>query len=773
MANKQIIRFDKSKVECFNCHKRGHFTRERRAPKNQDRYNAVSPPYTRNFMPPKPDIVDPSLDDFVDVNESTSESIVEKPTVESNEPKTASNEIGALIIEDWVSESKEEDELKVQTSNSQQNLNDKGVIDSGCTRHMIGNRSYLTDYEEIDGGFVAFGDFKLNDESHVLLKVPRKDNMYIANLKNIVPQGGPKACDNVGKTRVETVLDKDYIPLPLWIKDPPFFSSTKDSPGAGYKPSGEEETKDTEDPRNEDSEAPITEEPRVNQEKDSVNNTSRVNAVSSTINTASNKVNAIGRKSSIELLDDPNMPELEDISIFQDSNEDVFGAEANLNNLESTFQMDVKSAFLYGKIKDEVYVCQPPGSKDHDFPDKVYKVEKAPYGLHQASRACNYAGESLDRKSTIGGCQFLECRLISWQYKKQTVVYDSTRKDELYTNEDWNKVKQLLRMELRLILLHAKVDGKKVVISEASIRRDLRFGDEGGIDCQPNETIFEQLSIMGTIASAVICLATDQKLNFSKYIFDSMVKNLDSATKFLMFSRDTPLFPTMMVQAQEELGKDIAIPTETYPTPIITQPLSSQRSRKQKPMKIRRHDTELPQTSMPTETVADEDVNEKMYDSLERATTTATSLDTEQDRGNINCSSKRDFKIEKESQEVGEEKEVMNSCIEKIVQDKEIVADKDLIKDITLAKALMEIKVPAAGIRPKAKSIVMQEPNEKEDQISFDEQEAKRLQAEIDEQDRLVEEKAQQIEDEILAWDNVQDMIDADYELAARLQEEE
>ncbi|GJW12797.1 putative ribonuclease H-like domain-containing protein [Tanacetum coccineum] len=49
--------------------------------------------------------------------------------------------------------------------------------------------------------------------------------------------------------------------------------------------------------------------------------------------------------------------------------------------------MDVKSAFLYGKIEEEVYVCQPPGFEDPDFPDRVYKVEKVLYGLHQAPRA--------------------------------------------------------------------------------------------------------------------------------------------------------------------------------------------------------------------------------------------------------------------------------------------------------------------------------------------------------------------------------------------------
>nr|GFC31381.1 hypothetical protein [Tanacetum cinerariifolium] len=51
-------------------------------------------------------------------------------------------------------------------------------------------------------------------------------------------------------------------------------------------------------------------------------------------------------------------------------------------------EMDVKSAFLYGKVEEEVYVCQPPGFKYPNFPDRVYKVEKALYRLHQAPRAC-------------------------------------------------------------------------------------------------------------------------------------------------------------------------------------------------------------------------------------------------------------------------------------------------------------------------------------------------------------------------------------------------
>ncbi|GKA35017.1 ribonuclease H-like domain-containing protein, partial [Tanacetum coccineum] len=82
----------------------------------------------------------------------------------------------------------------------QKEYKEKGVIDSGCSRHMTGNKCYLTEYEDYDGGFVSFGDgkgrifgkvlssdFKLLDESQVLLRVPRKDNIYSVDLKSVVP----------------------------------------------------------------------------------------------------------------------------------------------------------------------------------------------------------------------------------------------------------------------------------------------------------------------------------------------------------------------------------------------------------------------------------------------------------------------------------------------------------------------------------------------------------------------------------------------------------
>nr|GEX55639.1 NB-ARC domains-containing protein [Tanacetum cinerariifolium] len=113
MANTVIIGFDKSKVECFNCHKRGQFARECRAPKNQDNENEEPirrtvpvEATTSNALVSQCDGLSYDWsdqveeDDFVNVNESVSESVVEKPTIESNEPKTVKKENRAPIIED-------------------------------------------------------------------------------------------------------------------------------------------------------------------------------------------------------------------------------------------------------------------------------------------------------------------------------------------------------------------------------------------------------------------------------------------------------------------------------------------------------------------------------------------------------------------------------------------------------------------------------------------------------------------------------------------------
>nr|GEY45558.1 hypothetical protein [Tanacetum cinerariifolium] len=84
---------------------------------------------------------------------------------------------------------------------------------------------------------------------------------------------------------------------------------------------------------------------------------------------------------------DPLMPDLEDTVDTRIFDDREVSAEADTNNLALSTVMYVKSAFLYGTIKEEVYVSQPLGFEDPHFSDKVYKVEKPLYGLHQAPRA--------------------------------------------------------------------------------------------------------------------------------------------------------------------------------------------------------------------------------------------------------------------------------------------------------------------------------------------------------------------------------------------------
>ncbi|GJU85083.1 putative ribonuclease H-like domain-containing protein [Tanacetum coccineum] len=473
-------------------------------------------------MPLKPNLSFSGLEEFV--NEPiVSEPTFKKPEVETSvakasadKPKVVRKNNGAPIIEEWVSDSEDEDELmpKIEKKTVKPSFakikfvkSKKQVKSLRKTTVKQGNMSYLTDFEEIDGGYVTFGG---NPKGR---KITGK---------------GTKACDDAGKASIETVPGKDYILLPLWTVDPPFSQSSKSSPDAGFKPSGDDEKKVTEEPRKEGGDLSKDSECSDQEKEDNVNNTNTVNASST------NEVNVVGAKTSIELPDDPNMPELEDI-VYSDDDEDV-GAEADMNNLDAfmpvspipttrvhkdhpveqiirdlnstpqtrrmtknleehglfssvqqrtnhkdfqnclfacflsqeepkkvihalkdpswieamqeellqfknkkdergiviknkarfvaqgyiqeegidydkvfahvarieairlflayvsfkdfvVYQMDVKSAFLYGKIEEEVYVCQPTRFEDLNFPDKVYKVEKVLYGLHQAPRA--------------------------------------------------------------------------------------------------------------------------------------------------------------------------------------------------------------------------------------------------------------------------------------------------------------------------------------------------------------------------------------------------
>nr|GEY90615.1 putative ribonuclease H-like domain-containing protein [Tanacetum cinerariifolium] len=266
------------------------------------------------------------------------------------------------------------------------------------------------------------------------------------------------------------------------------------------------------------------------------------------------------------------------------------------------YQMDVKSAFLYGTIEEEVYVYQPLGFEDPDHPNKVYKVVKALYGLHQAPRAwyetlATYLlenekpllkdpdGKDVDvhtYRSMIGSLMYLTSSRpdIMFACKKQTVVATSSTKAEYVAaasccaqvlwiqNQllDYGYIKYALTVKPDIYMscikqfwntvaikqindvtrLQAQVDKKKVVITEAAIREVLRLDDAKGVDCLPNEEIFAELARMGYEKPSTI-------LTFYKAFFSSQWKFLIN-TNLQSMRVETPLFEGMIVEQVIEEG---------------------------------------------------------------------------------------------------------------------------------------------------------------------------------------------------------------------------
>ncbi|GJX58350.1 hypothetical protein Tco_0289740 [Tanacetum coccineum] len=242
-------------------------------------------------MPPTADLLLTDLDEFV--NEPVVENC--KAMSSEEESKVVRKNDDAPIIEEWVSDSEEENvsqtktEKKIvniiiakkefvkpkkgektarKTGNPQIDLQDLGVTDSGCSRHMTGNMSYLTDYEEIDGGYVAIGGNPKGARTPQQNEVAEKRNRtLIEAAKTMLVDSklpttilgstqsnsfaGIKVSDNAGQARKEIEPIKDYILLPLWTTDPPYTQDPKSSYDDGSKPSSDDGKKVDEDLRKE------------------------------------------------------------------------------------------------------------------------------------------------------------------------------------------------------------------------------------------------------------------------------------------------------------------------------------------------------------------------------------------------------------------------------------------------------------------------------------------------------------------------------------------
>ncbi|GJZ98016.1 putative ribonuclease H-like domain-containing protein [Tanacetum coccineum] len=655
--------------------------------------------------------------------------------------------------------------------------------------------------------------------------------------------------------------------------------------------------------------------------------------------------------------------------------------------------MDVKSVFLYGKIEEDVYVCQPPGFEDPDFPDRVYKVEKTLYGLHQAPRAwyetlSTYMLDNGFQRVKIDKTLFikrLKGDILLVQVYVDDIIFGSTKKelciafeklmhekflmssmgkltfflglqvkqkkdgifisqdkyvaeilkkfrftnvktastpmetpkpllkdedgkevdvhmyrlmiaslmyltssrpdimfavcayaryqvnpkvshlhavkrifslDRKSTTEDCNEKKLIQMVKIHTdknvtdlltkafdatgvvkkinkeVQFHALVDGKKVIVSEAS-------------SLSPKTTAWNEFS--STIASAIICLATNKKFNFSKLIFESMVRNLDNmAGKFLMY----PSEPVNVADeaVHKELGNRLVRATTTASSLEAEQDSGNITKAQSKvtPNEPGSQGTSLGGGPRGNTLRSDEDsmkLNELMelctnlqsrvldlektktsqqikIDSLERRSSDEEDLGEDGSKqGRISASDaddditlvspfidEQDVKmLDKEEDVVKEVKEGVNvneEVVEEVVEaintaklivDAAQVSDAGVqvsdagaakivsaaptttaattVEEITLAQALQKMK----STTPKAKGVVIQE--REQDQIRLDEETTLRLQAEFDEEERIAKEEAEKIENVnitlIETWDDIQEKINADHLLAERLQAEE
>nr|GEU92280.1 hypothetical protein [Tanacetum cinerariifolium] len=423
-----------------------------------------------------------------------------------------------------------------------------------CLVTILNTIDHLGKFDgKADEGF--FVGYSLNSKAFRVFNSRTRiieENLHVRFSKNTPNNVGTKASNGIRK---EKEPERDYILLPLWTADSPFSSISKNSQDNEFQPLNDG-TKKVDDHLRKENEC------NNQREEDSNNNTNRVNTVTLNINAASSSgVNDVGINISIDLPPNPNMPSLEDIGIFKDSHddEDVFGIEAGFHNLDSTFQVSLISTTRIYKdhlfeqvirdlhsapqkrrmtknleehgLVEEVYVCQPPRFEDPDFPDKVYKIEKALYGLHQAPKAWyktlstyllddGFKNGQIDKTlfikrnkaAIVKKFGFLDVKIASTpmetskplpkdkdeeevdvhMYRSMigSLMYlTSSRPDIMFAvNADIDVVKDSVvnkqfwtTLKIKTVnddvRLQDLIDGKNVVINEASIRHDLKLND--------------------------------------------------------------------------------------------------------------------------------------------------------------------------------------------------------------------------------------------------------------------------------------------------------
>ncbi|GJU00314.1 putative ribonuclease H-like domain-containing protein [Tanacetum coccineum] len=624
------------------------------------------------------------------------------------------------------------------------------------------------------------------------------------------------------------------------------------------------------------------------------------------------------------------------------------------------YQMDVKSTFLYGKIEEEVYVYQPLGFEDPEFLDKVYKVEKALYGLHQAPRAwkemytefekimhkkfqmssmgeltfflglqvtqkddgifisqdkyvdeilkkfgfltvktastpmetskplmkdenvevvdvylyrsmigslmyltssrpdimfavcactrfqvtpkvshlhvvkrifrylkgqpklsllypkdspfnleayidSDYAGVSLDRKFTTGGCQFLGRRLISWQCKKQTIVTNSTTEAEYVAASSccgqvsWIQ-NQMLDYGYNFMNTKIFIDNESTI---CIVKNPVFHSKTKHIEIRhhfirdSNKKNLIQMIKIHTDHNVADLLTKAFDVSRFQYLIAMLLVILNTAELMLLV-----ILSTARVLALETTKTNQAMKIDSLKR-RVKKLENKKRSRTHKLKRLYRVGLSARIESSEDEGLGDQEDASKLERKIADIDQDLEVTLVDETQGRNDEDILFDVNDDLQGEEVVVEKKVAEkevSIVDPVTTAGEVITPEE----VTLAQALVQIKTS----KPKAKGIVFKEPSEstttpipivtpqqlsqakdkgkakriepekplkKKDQIMFDEKVAQDLQAKLDAELEEEERIARQREEEanLISWDNTQAMMDADYELAQRLQAEE
>ncbi|GJV38480.1 hypothetical protein Tco_1410957 [Tanacetum coccineum] len=400
---------------------------------------------------------------------------------------------------------------------------------------------------------------------------------------------------------------------------------------------------------------------------------------------------------------------------------------------------------------------------------------------------------------------FLNANLIKYALTINPTIYCSCIK------QFWDIVKA--KMVNGEVQLQALVDKKKVIITESTIKRDLQLEDANGVDCLPNAVIFEQLTLMGYEKLS-------QKLTFYKAFFSPQ-------WKFLIHT-----ILQYLKHIADEVANEENVPIQSNDPPLSRVNILGSGENRLSLKELMDLCTKLSDRVLDLETTRTAQAKEiaslkKRVKKLERKKKSKTpgmkrlfkigrsaqvvsSEDeglgdqedaSKQGRKIANIDADAEVTLIDETQGRNDDNLMFDTGV---LDEQEVKVEKVVSTDeLTLAQTLIEIK----AAKPKVRGVMIQEPSEfttttttttpaaskplqdkgkekmieseeplkmkPKDQVLFDEQEAIRLQAQFDEEERIVREKEEVNTALITQWNDIQEKVETDYELAQRLQAKE